>query len=329
MLTIQQDKTMVLDTGHPGWVWAVAFHPDRMHVLGGGDGGIQRWRLVDGQEVGKYTGMKLRAITVSRDCKWIVCGTYNGGAHVWDAEMRNRVVRVEGTNHVGAVDVSPDSTKFATGTGYGDNDVSIWSITTGKRLVGPLRHHSVVTGIKFSPSGDHIASACLQGTIRIIDSRNGDELVTIKTTIPNRGPGITPLAWSGHQVFSTSRDNKIKSFDVSAGSQLAESSVLRDGDNDVASVALAANNKFIVTVASRSISFLDTSTLARISSVIEDSGHIHSIAVSLDSCYLATGRRDGKINIHHLHNILPELYGPFHVSALAFIVRFMSEKPPH
>ena len=83
-------------------------------------------------------GMNMFAIAVSRDQRWIVCGAE--GASVWDGEMGEKVIDVEDTNRVWAVDVSPDSTRFATGT---DEDARIWGITSGERLVGPLKHDNV------------------------------------------------------------------------------------------------------------------------------------------------------------------------------------------
>ena len=127
----------------------------------------------------------------------------------------------------------------------------------------------------------------------------------------------TPLAWSnnGQQIFAASLDRKIKSFDVSTGSQLAESQV--HGDDEVRSIALAANGKLLATFADRSISFWDTSTLTQIGPVIEDRQNIQSIALSPDSSYLATGGEQGNIAIRNLHSILPDLYGPFSVSIYA------------
>ena len=232
---------------------------------------------------------------------------------MWDAEMRNKVIDVESTKRVSSVDVSPDSTTFATGSGKA---ASIWSLTTGKRLVGPVKYDVSVTAVRFSPSGARIAIASYGGSIRILESRSGDKLITIETATPSVWPS-TPLAWSndGLQIFAASRDNKIKSFDVSTGSQLAESQTLVVNPVDyVKSTVLAANGKFIATFANRTISFLDISTLTRIGPLIEDGSQIYSIAISPDSGYLATGRRDGKITIRDLGGILPDVYGPFHVS---------------
>ncbi|KAG8220763.1 WD40-repeat-containing domain protein [Butyriboletus roseoflavus] len=202
---------------------------------------------------------------------------------------------------------------FATGT---DETVSIWRIASGERLVGPLEHHDdfYVTAVRFSPNGERIAAASSGRSIRVFDSRNGDKLITINTVISSRWP-ITPLAWSndGLQIFAASKDNKIRLFDVSTGSQLAESQTLNGGD-DVKSIALATNGKFIATFAGSTISFLATSTLSQVGPVINDSNEIWAIAMSQNSGHLATGLRDGKITIRDLSGILPDVYAPFHVS---------------
>ena len=309
---------MVLDTGRDDQVWAVAFHPDGKHVFGGDEAGIQQWRLADGREVGQQTGMKLRAIAVSSDRKWIVCGARDG-ASVWDGEMHEKGVEVEGGNMVFAVDVSQDSSRFATGTT--EKEAGIWSITSGERLAGPLTHDDYVTGVRFSRNGERLATACMQNSVHIFDSHTGDSLVTIEINIPSLVG--TPLAWSSdaQQIFAACKDNKIRSFDTSTGSQIAESQTLPGDDNiDVHSVALAANNKFIATFANHSISFLDSSTLTRIGPVIEDGEQIRSIDISPDSSRLATGRLDGKIVIRDLNMIiLMDSYSPFHVSNCAFV----------
>ncbi|KAG8220501.1 WD40-repeat-containing domain protein, partial [Butyriboletus roseoflavus] len=303
--------TIVLDTGHSDRVWAVAFQPDGKYLLGGSINGIRRWQLADGQEVARQSEGTVRAISASSDHKWIVCGTTKG-ASVWDGEMHEEVINVERTNIVWAVDVSPESTRFTTGT---DKDASIWSITSGKRLVGPLKHENYVMGVRFSPNGEQFATAHLGNSIHIYDSYTGDKLMTMKISILSRVG--TPLAWSrdGQQIFAASHDNKIKSFDISTGSLLAESQALHDGDGDVASIAVAPNNPFIATFADRSISFLDTSTLTRIGPVIDDGERIRSISISADSSHIATGGYEGKIVIRDLAKIMPGLYGPFNASS--------------
>ena len=310
---------MVIETGAAGVIWAVAFRSDGMQLLSGHNDGLRRWR-VDGQEAGNRMGMDVVAISVSRDGKWIVCGT-GKGASVWDAETQKKAIEVEGTEYVGAVDVSPESTRFATtvATGEGDGHKAIiWNIITGKRLVG-LKHDDYIAGIKFSPNGEHIATAVEDHAIHVFDSRNGDQLITIKTDISSSWPS-TPLAWSndGLHIFAACGNPEIKSFDVSTGSQLAEAQVQGDGRLD--SIALAANGKFLATSAGHFTSFWDTSTLTQIGPVIEDSQAVFSLALSPDFSHLATGGGGGEITIRNLDNILPDLYGPFRVSIHTFTI---------
>ena len=134
-------------------------------------------------------------------------------------------------------------------------------------------------------------------------------MTTLNAVVPD-GVGITPFAWSsdGQQIFTASRGNKIRSFNVSTGLQLVESQILHDGDDSVHSIALAANGKFIATVTRQSVLLLDTSTLTQIGPVIEDREQIRSISISSDG-RLATG------NIRDLSKVLPNSYGPFHASS--------------
>ena len=262
--------------------------------------------------------MNLNAISTSRDQKWVACGT-TGGASVWDAELRDKVVEVESGEAVYSVDVAPDCTSFATGTA---GSASIWNIATGERLVSPLEHGGAVRGVKFSADGGRIATACNNSAgdraIRIFDSHNGDQLISIENSM-DAGYPSTPIAWSidGERLFATFNRNKIKSFDSSTGSQLAEWNIHENDNSDGLSIALGANNKFITSSAGPFVSFWDTSTQAQVG-IVEDSKRIWSVALSSDGSHLVTGSDDdsesGKLIIWDLRGILPESYLPINVS---------------
>ena len=293
---------MVLEGG-AGEVWAVAFHPDGNHFFDGTTNGIQRWRVADGQELGKQTGMDLNAISVSKDQKWIVCGTASG-ASVWDAELREKVVEVEGGEWVYSVDVAPDCTKFVTGTREGQ--VTIWSITTGEKLLGLLKHGNYVFGVKFSPDGGRLATAD-DSTIRIFDAHSGDQLISIENRIPINS--FLPITWSTHgqRVFAVSKDYKIKLFNLSTTSLLAEWQIHENDDGPMA-IALSANGRFIASSAGRFVSFWDTLTHAQLG-IVKETDDIQSIALSPDGCRLATGSiASGSSIIQDLRGILPDSY---------------------
>ena len=298
---------MVLEGG-AGEVWTVAFHSDGKHFFDGTRNGIRRWRVADGQELGKQTRMDLNAISVSKDQKWIVCGTMTG-ASVWDAELRKKVAEVERGEHVVSVDVAPDCAKFATGT---QGEANIWSTTTRERLLSLLELGGDVSGLRFSPDGSRLATAGYS-TIRIFDAHNGDHLISIENPIPANS--YLPIVWSTHgqQLFAVSNDYKIKSFDSSTGSPLAEWQI-HENSNGPMSVALSANGKFIASSAGRFISFWDTLTHTQLG-IVEGTHVIQSIALSPDGCHLAIGSRNsGSSIIWNLGGILPDSYLPGNVS---------------
>ena len=290
-------------------MWAIAFHPDGKHFWGRNLDGIRRWRTEDGEEVGRQMGMAVIAISVSRNNKWIICGTMMQGVSVWDAKLQEKTgVEVEdAAAQIDAIDIAPDSTRLATAR-YDNHTASVWSITTGERLVGPLQHDGAFAGIGFSPNGERVATTCLAGSVRIFDSRNGNQLNHIDINI--RGsPGFTPLAWSddGQRIFVASREDKVVAFDATAASQLAEWQVLTGNGEGVRGVALTANGRFIATVTNISVSFLDASTLAQIGPAIlnYDESDIWSFTLSPGSSHLAIGGSSlGKIAIRDLSNIM-------------------------
>ena len=137
-------NTLLPDTAEPTSVEDVVNEDQCVLAVG-----LRRWRVADGQEVGNQMAMDVSAISVSMDGKWIVCGSRRG-ASVWDAKTQDNVIEVDGTDIVGAVDISPDSARFAAVAGRGSgHKASIWNIITGERLVGPLQHDRHIAGIKF------------------------------------------------------------------------------------------------------------------------------------------------------------------------------------
>ena len=157
-----------------GRISTVAFLVDGKHVVSGDENGkIRRWRIEDGMQVGTSmdAGFWVRSIAVSRDGKWIVCGTLRS-VQVWNAESGKKVSEIGGHNNwVDAVDVSPDSTKIASESG--DRTACVWSLSTGQRLLGPWVHNSNVLAVKFSPDGRFIATAS-RDSIWIYDSQSGN-----------------------------------------------------------------------------------------------------------------------------------------------------------
>lgn len=308
MLTMKQDARPTMEIDGHDTILALGFFSDGRHLIGGGEEWVARqWRMEDGREVGPpmAIGNNVEAITVSPDCKWIVTGQ-NRAATVWDAKTHTKVVEFkEHKKEVYSVDVSPDSTRVATGS-Y-DRKVYVWSIQTGECLVGPLEHDYLVAAVRFSPSGDRIAVAtCQRESVRIYNSYNGQQLVDIPAKVMSWP--TTALAWRGDgQHLFVVGSSDIMYLDASTGSVLSRWPHQIAG-GDFHSITLASNDAFLVCSAERSITFWDTtSTQARrIGPILEHASKVRSIALSLDNDYLASGEASGKITVRKLTDILPQ-----------------------
>ena len=75
--------------------------------------------------------------------------------------------------------LSADETRLA--TGHTDGSIYLWSLQTGERVLGPLRHEQRVTWVEFSPDGKWLASASDDHTARIWDATTGG----LKAVLPH------------------------------------------------------------------------------------------------------------------------------------------------
>ena len=287
-----------------GEIISVAFLVDGKHVVSTSvEGQIRRWRVEDGMEVGGTpigAGKWVCNTAVSRNGKWIVSGTGRGQVQVWNVDDSQKVTEFKGHHgYVRAVDVSPDSTKIASGSD--DKTACVWSLSTGQRLLGPWKHDDLVYTAKFSLDGRFIATAT-QTVFRIYDGRDGSLVVNVPIRVAFSHNHS--LAWSSNskQLFVVSF-GKIICLDASTGATLSQWSIHGDEYNRI---ALASDGAFIAASSRSSVSFWDATTHEQIGSVIQHTGIVSCMAISANYDIAIGG--GGRITLGGLCNIFPSLY---------------------
>ncbi len=129
-----------------------------------------------------YTG-HLEAVTSvawSPNGKYVVSGSDDSMAHVWDAESGRTMVIFQGhTASVNAVEWSPDGRYVA--SGGSDNTVYVWQAMTGEQVCAYRGHQFwILHGLAWSPDGKHIASGSWDGTVQLWDALTGETLLTYR-----------------------------------------------------------------------------------------------------------------------------------------------------
>ncbi|KAF8124581.1 hypothetical protein EV363DRAFT_707046 [Boletus edulis] len=282
--------------------YSVAFTKNGAQVICGDNGRtLRRWRVNDGQEIGTpvKVGGRVYGIEASQDGRWIVLAEERMVV-VRDSRTSAKVLEMgQHKGQVGAIDVSADSTKIASGSE--DGATYVFSITTGKKLLGPLEHNADVIGVKFSPNGERIATAT-PILVRVWDAKTGEKLIAIPAVSVSYP--VMPFAWSSDSRYLfAATPGWITCIDVSTSVNLDSWSF---PSRDTKPPLLVSNGRFIACCTGISVYFLDISSRTQVGPIIKFPTTVRSIALSSDDSCLACGRVDNIISVYNLGDFLPQ-----------------------
>jgi len=166
--------------------------------------GLRRFTLADSRTSLETSRAIVHAIAISPDGSFIAMGT--AGGRVTIARLRGiGAGQVQGyETHRGAVlslAWSPDSTKIA--SSGEDQTVRILSMSTASTTT--LSHTSIINGMAWEPvTGEHLATAASDGTLRIWMSGNGRY-----TSYDGHSGALTSAAWGEQGLATGATDAKI------------------------------------------------------------------------------------------------------------------------
>lgn len=190
---------------------------------------IHRWKL----DTNNWLNNRL---AFSPDGRCIAAGEINGGVHLFDVDTFAEAALFKNeANAIHDVCFSPDGKWLAvsgrrsvsTGGGF------IWDLSTKQ-----LAHHlESISGdayaLAYTPDGKSLICGSLDGTIKILETRNWTETAVYRLGTPIYSLAVTPDAT---RLFVGTSDNGIRIWDLPSGQEVAE---LRGHDSYVHALSLS------------------------------------------------------------------------------------------
>ena len=270
-------------------------------------------------------------IAFSPDGKYVVSGSWDRSARVWDAFSGGEIARMPHEGNVISVVFSPNSKYIASGSW--DNTARVWEATTGKEIAR-VTHEQRVNGVACSPDGKYVASGSDDHTARVWETTTGQEIARM-----THQARVNVIAFSpdGNYIASGSDDHSVRVWEVVTGQEIAqfthEGNVISlsyspDGsyvvsgssgnddytarvweattgqeiarteyDDSVNSVAFSSDSQYVVSASGNHIvQVWEATTGIEISQMIHDS-NVRMAAFSPDGHYVVSASRDGTARV--------------------------------
>lgn len=164
--------------GHTKAVQAVAFSPDGLFALSGGeDHTLRLWDIETGKEVRRFDGHTDEVFTLafSPDGRHALSGGWDLTLRLWDVATGKELRRFSGhTEPVVGVAFSPDGRHALSGS-Y-DHTLRVWELDTGKELRRFPAHIEAGTRLAFSKDGRRALANDDKTSVRLWDLETGKEL---------------------------------------------------------------------------------------------------------------------------------------------------------
>lgn len=179
-------------------------------------------------------------VALNRSGRTLATSTVAGAVEIWDVGTGDLIGELPGMSRsVESVDISADGRLVAAS---GRSGGRVW--TAGGEEVSRLRgHRGTVWSIAFSPSGGQVATAGLDGTVRIWDSRGGklERTFTVggaartdvnSVEFSHDGEGLATASDDGKARVLDSRDGRVRAV-LPASQTLAFSASFSPDDHRV------------------------------------------------------------------------------------------------
>ena len=234
--------------GHSGWTWALAYSNDGKRLYSGSyqDSTIRLWETQRGQCEKIFSGFTNAVWSLSflKNGQQLASGSHDKKVRLWNIKGES-FQSLEHSRPVIGLSISPDERLLVSSGGTQGTDFSLWSLHSfllERKLAG---HTRIVNAVDFHPSGDWLASAAEDRTIRFWRLVDG----TCFRVLAAHDEMIWSCAFShsGTLLATGSYDHTAKLWNTETGECVA---TLAEHTDQVFSVAFSPDDTLIATTSS-------------------------------------------------------------------------------
>ena len=247
----------------------------------------------------------LTSIAFSPDGRYVVSGSRDKTARVWEAATGMETVRLTYDGEIKSVAFSPDG-KYAVLGGCDRVDSNfnclqgsarVWDVSIGKEIAHTV-HDSEVWSVAFSPDGKFVVSGSEDGTARVWEALTGNEISGMKSANTMVFVSFSP---DGKYVVSGSFDGTARVWEAATGKEIARMTHSIDPLMGVAqgveAVAISPDGKYVVSGSiDNTARVWEALTGQEVARMTHDGG-VWSVAFSPDGKYVVSGSFDGTARV--------------------------------
>lgn len=247
---------------HGGPIGLLAYSPDgKLLASAGQDKVIRLWDAETGKEIKALEGHTnaVRGLAFvppekGKPCTHLVSGSLDKTVRVWEIATGKEARLIQQPESVGAVAVSADGQRIASGTPLADGVIYLWN-REGKQLQAWKAHAGGVKALAFSPDGKQLASGGDWGTSLPVGAKKDDYSLAVWNPdtgekvhlFPKDSPFVRAVAFSpdGRSLASADGPRGVHLWDAR---EFKELHALKAGAQpvDAHSLAFAPDGKSLV-----------------------------------------------------------------------------------